>query len=420
MGLHHPRMNASPDSELIVDHFPAAWRSMRIACVTETYPPEVNGVSLTVARMVEGLHRRNHDVQLVRPRQAAEADAESAGRFQEVLLKGLPIPRYPSLRMGVPSKRTLIQLWTHHRPDVVHIATEGPLGWSALQAALQLKLPVCSDFRTNFHTYSQHYGVGWLYKPIMAYLRKFHNRTLCTMVPTEALRRELAQAGFHNLAVVTRGVDTVQFGPAHRSEALRRSWGAGPDTLVVSCVGRLAREKNLELLLLAFEAIVREQPKARLLVVGTGPLRAELEARCPQAIFAGQRTGDDLAAHYASSDLFLFPSLSETFGNVTTEALASGLPIVAFDHAAAAQVIAADEQGVRVPFGDGEAFVSAAVALALDGPRRHRLGQAARERARELDWESIEQRFEGVLAGAIRQGALPSGVPVVPGLRRAA
>jgi glycosyltransferase involved in cell wall biosynthesis len=413
-------MDANSDSELIVDHFPAAWRSMRIACVTETYPPEVNGVSLTVARMVEGLHRRNHDVQLVRPRQAAEAGTESAERFQEVLLKGLPIPRYPSLRMGVPSKRTLIQLWTHHRPDVVHIATEGPLGWSALQAALQLKLPVCSDFRTNFHTYSQHYGVGWLYKPIMAYLRKFHNRTLCTMVPTEALRRELAQAGFRNLAVVTRGVDTVQFGPARRSEALRAAWGAGPDTLVVSCVGRLAREKNLDVLMAAFEAIERQHPQARLLVVGSGPLRAELEARCPQAIFAGQRTGDDLAAHYASADLFLFPSLSETFGNVTTEALASGLPIVAFDYAAAAQVIAAEEQGVRVPFGDSEAFVRAAVALALDGPRRDRLGRAARVRATELDWESIVQRFEGVLAGAIRQGTLPSGLPQAAILRRAA
>lgn len=413
-------MDATSDSELIVDHFPAAWRSMRIACVTETYPPEVNGVSLTVARMVEGLHRRNHDVQLVRPRQEAEADPDSAGRFQEVLLKGLPIPRYPSLRMGVPSKRTLIQLWTHHRPDVVHIATEGPLGWSALQAALQLKLPVCSDFRTNFHTYSQHYGVGWLYKPIMAYLRKFHNRTLCTMVPTEALRRELARAGFHNLAVVTRGVDTVQFDPSRRSEALRRSWGVDADTLVVSCVGRLAREKNLDVLMSAFEAIERQHPQARLLVVGSGPLRAELEVRCPQAIFAGQRTGDDLAAHYASSDLFLFPSLSETFGNVTTEALASGLPIVAFDYAAAAQVIAAEEQGVRVPFGDSEAFVHAAVALSLDRPRRDRLGHAARVRATELDWESIVQRFEGVLAGAIRQGALPSGLPQAAILRRTA
>ena len=164
-------------------------------------------------------------------------------------MRGLPIPRYPSLRMGLPSKRALVQLWTLQRPDVVHIATEGPLGWSALQAALHLKLPVCSDFRTNFHAYSQHYGVGWLRKPIMAYLRKFHNRTQCTMVPTEALRRELAAERLPaTCAVVARGVDTQQFDPARRSDGAARAAGApATDTLVVA-VRRAAwrREKNLE------------------------------------------------------------------------------------------------------------------------------------------------------------------------------
>lgn len=413
-------MDASPEPDLIVDHFPATWRSMRIAFVTETYPPEINGVSLTVARMVEGLHRRNHDVQLVRPRQAAHDAAEQGDRFHEVLLKGLPIPRYPSLRMGVPSKRTLVRLWTLQRPDVVHIATEGPLGWSALQAAQQLKLPVCSDFRTNFHTYSQLYGIGWLHKPIMAYLRKFHNRTLCTMVPTDALRRELEASGFRRLAVVTRGVDSQQFSPARRSAALRASWGAGESTLVVTCVGRLAREKNLDVLLEAFEAIRRTSPEARLVLVGAGPLQEELRARVPDAVFAGQRRGYDLAAHYASADLFLFPSMSETFGNVTTEALASGLPVVAFDHAAAAQLIADGVDGARVPFGDTRAFVQAAIALAGDGPRRERYGRAARARALELDWESIVQRFESVLATAIRSSAAPGVLPMATMARRAA
>jgi glycosyltransferase involved in cell wall biosynthesis len=406
-------METMPDSDLIVDHFPAASRSLRIACVTETYPPEVNGVSLTVARMVEGLQQRNHDVQLLRPRQNREQLAGQGDRFHEVLLRGMPIPRYPSLRMGVPSKRALVRLWTLQRPDVVHIATEGPLGWSALQAALHLKLPVCSDFRTNFHTYTQHYGVGWLRKPIMAYLRKFHNRTLCTMVPTDELRRELAGEGFQRLEVVTRGVDTRQFAPSRRSAGLRASWGADDDTLVVVCVGRLAREKNLEVLLDAFRAIEQRVPQARLVLVGSGPLQDELHAACPGAIFAGQRRGEDLAAHYASADLFLFPSTTETFGNVTTEAMASGLPVVAFDYAAAAQVIADGEQGVRVPFADPAAFVDAAVALAFDPARRERLGRAARERALQLDWEAIVQRFEGVLAAAIRQQALP-GAMVMP------
>jgi glycosyltransferase involved in cell wall biosynthesis len=332
-------MEPSALQQLVVDNYPAARRSLRIACVTETYPPEVNGVAMSLARMVDGLHRRNHDVQLVRPRQDKAQSPEEGARFHEVLMRGLPIPRYPNLRMGVPSKRALVQLWSTRRPDVVHIATEGPLGWSALQAAQHLKLPVSSDFRTNFHAYSRHYGIGWLHKPIMAYLRKFHNRTRCTMVPTEALRRDLAAAGFQRLAVVTRGVDTQLFNPLRRSAELRARWGVRPHQLVVACVGRLAAEKNLDLLLTAFDAIRRRVPDARLLLVGEGPMRAELQQRCPAAILAGQRGGEDLAAHYASADLFLFPSMTETFGNVTTEAMASGLPVLAFDHAGAGQLI---------------------------------------------------------------------------------
>jgi glycosyltransferase involved in cell wall biosynthesis len=173
---------------IVIDNYRAARKSLRIAFVSETYPPEVNGVAMTVARIVEGMHARNHDVQLIRPRQPRIDGANQYARYEEVLMRSLPIPRYPDLRMGVPSKRALVKLWSLHRPDVVHIATEGVLGWSALQAALHMKLPVCSDFRTNFHVYSAHYGLGWLRKPILAYLRKFHNLGRCTMVPTDALR----------------------------------------------------------------------------------------------------------------------------------------------------------------------------------------------------------------------------------------
>ena len=390
--------------DIVVTHHPAAQRSLRVAVVTETYPPEVNGVSLTVARVVEGLQRRNHAVQLVRPRQTPAEEAGHSPRFHEVLMRGLPIPRYPHLRMGVPSKKSLVQLWSTQRPDVVHIATEGPLGWSALQAALHLKLPVTSDFRTNFHAYSRHYGIGWLRKPIMAYLRKFHNRTLMTMVPTEPLRRELQGAGFQHVTVVARGVDTQLFSPARRSAALRQSWGVGDDDVVVTCVGRLAAEKNLLVLVQAYQAIQRDNPAARLLLVGDGPLRAELAAQVPHALFAGQRQGDDLAAHYASADLFLFPSLTETFGNVTTEAMASGLPVLAFDYAAAAQLIRPGHNGMLVPFGDGDEFVRGAVQLARSAARRQALGRGARERALAQDWKDIIARFEGVLVQAIQKG----------------
>jgi glycosyltransferase involved in cell wall biosynthesis len=181
------RMEDFPDRDIVVDELQSGRRSLRLAVVTETYPPEINGVSMTIARFVEGLRTRGHDVQLVRPRQ----DRSDASADADVLMRGLPIPRYPHLKMGLPAKNALVKLWSLKRPDVVHIVTEGPLGWSALRAALKLKLPITSDFRTNFHAYSSHYGIGWLKKPIFGYLRKFHNRTLCTMVPTAALARDL-------------------------------------------------------------------------------------------------------------------------------------------------------------------------------------------------------------------------------------
>ena len=384
-------------------------RTLRIACVTETYPPEVNGVAVTIARLVEGLHARGHDLQLVRPRQRSDAGAPAPReRFDEVLVRGVPIPRYAGLRMGLPCRRTLVKLWKTRRPDLVHIATEGPLGRSALQAARALRLPTCSDFRTNFHAYSAHYGIGWLERPIMGYLRRFHNATGCTMVPTAALHRELEAEGFRNVTVVARGVDTKRFDPARRDESLRAQWGVRPDQLVVGYIGRLAPEKNLAVLLRAFDAVRAADPRAKLVFVGDGPMRAELQARCPDAHFAGQRTGDDLAAHYASADLFLFPSVTETFGNVTTEAMSSGLAVVAFDYAAAARFIRSEVDGVLVPFGDADAFVAAAARTASDLARCRTMGAHARVTARALDWEGVVAQFEGVIASVLREAAAAS------------
>ena len=381
-----------------MDIHPGLQRPLRIACVTETYPPEVNGVAMTIARLVQSLRERQHTVQVVRPRQPGDATADGT----DVLVRGVPIPRYAGLRMGLPCTGALVKLWKAQRPDVVHIATEGPLGRSALLAAKALGLPVCSDFRTNFHAYSRHYGFGFLCRPIIAYLRRFHNATQCTMVPTQALHDDLAKEGFRGLTTVARGVDVRRFDAAHRSEALRAQWGAAPGDLVVTCVGRLAPEKNLRTLVAAFEAIRRQQPRARLVLVGDGPMRKELQARCPDAIFAGQRMGADLAAHYASADLFLFPSVTETFGNVTTEAMASGLAVVAFDYAAAHRLIRHGDNGALVPFDDSAAFVATAARTAADLANCRVLGARARISVQALDWDSIAAQVEGVMASVIR------------------
>lgn len=382
---------------VVLERLPVMRKALRVAFVTETYPPEVNGVANTAVHFVEGLRARNHEIQLVRPRQGRSLAPEDETGLREVLLRGLPIPRYPDLRMGLPAKRALLRIWSLHRPDIVHIVTEGPLGWSALQAALKLKLPVSSDFRTNFHAYSRHYGIGWLRKPIAAYLRKFHNRTMMTMVPTESLRSELAPTGFRNLRVVARGVDTELFAPARRSDALRASWGVAPHETVILHVGRLAPEKNLDLVIAAYEQISHAAPRAKLVFVGDGPARASLHARCPDAIYAGMRTGVDLATHYASGDVFLFSSLSETFGNVTVEAMASGLAVVAYKYAAAAQHIVDGHNGLLARYGDVEGFVRQAKALATDRASIRVFGERARETAEELAWSRVVVQFESLL-----------------------
>ncbi len=371
--------------------------SLRIALVTETYPPEVNGVARTVKEMVEGLRARGHTMQLVRPRQGEADQPLVNGSLHEVLGKGLAIPRYPQLKMGLPAKRALVQGWSEFLPDVVHIATEGPLGWSALAAARELELPVATDFHTNFQTYSRHYGVGWLARPVTAYLRRFHNRAGCTLVPTAELAAELEGLGFRGLRVVGRGVSPTVFSPARRSSALRSSWGALDDTPVALCVSRFAPEKNFPLVLRAFDAMREARPDAKLVLVGDGPLADELKSSRARCVLAGRRENGELSAHYASADIFLFPSTSETFGNVTLEAMASGLGIVAYRYAAAREHLRHGESALLPEVDDEKNFIAGAVRLATNAELARDLGRAARAAAESLTWERIVGDFEAAL-----------------------
>ena len=395
-------MENSIDSPIVLEDYPATRPSLRIAVVTETWPPEVNGVAMTLAKLVQGLSHRNHDVQLIRPRQTKTDSPMNDASLEEVLMRGMPIPRYPELKLGLPSKKTLVKTWTLRRPDVVHIATEGPLGWSALQAAKVLKLPVTSDFRTNFQSYSKHYGVGWLRKPIVAYLRKFHNATACTMVPTRELMRTLSENGFANLKVVSRGVDTKLFNISKRDTSLRSSWGATDNTKVLISVGRMAPEKNLDQVLKTYEALKSTGQAFKLVMVGDGPLKEQFQKRYPEIIFPGMLSQTNLAAYYASSDLFIFPSQTETFGNVTLEALASGIPVLAFDCAAARDWVQTGINGWLIAENNPEGFPAQAVTIFNSKDLLDQITQRTRQQVVHLDWDQIAEQVESVFWDAIR------------------
>ena len=384
-------------AEFTCQTLPSMRPQLRIAVVTETYPPEVNGVAMTLGRLVNGLQVRNHQVQLIRPRQNDGDQPQPTATLSEHLQRGIALPRYEGLKMGLPAKAALTRLWTRQRPDVVQIATEGPLGWSALAAANKLRLPVASDFHTNFHSYSSHYGFGLLRRAIVAYLRKFHNKAAVTLVPTDGIRRELLAHGYENIEIIGRGVDTQLFHPGRRDAALRAQWGVGENETAVLYVGRLAAEKNLSLVFSAFDAMHQAHPATRLVLVGDGPERASWQAKRPDAIFCGTQVGEALAAHYASGDVFLFPSLTETWGNVTIEAMASGLAVVAYDCAAAEEIIRHGENGLKVAPEDQAAFIAQAVSLVSDVARQRRLGTAAAARAAQLSWDAIIDSFERVL-----------------------
>lgn len=374
---------------------------IRIAMVTETYPPEVNGVAMTAGRMVHGLLQRGHSIDLVRPRQHAADTANGRDSFHELLVPGVGLPRYPGLRFGLPAGGKLRKRWEANRPDIVVAVTEGPLGSSALRVAKKLGIPAISEFHTNFHSYSEHYGFGWLERSVMGYLRRFHNQNLATLVPTEDIRDRLAADGFEHLHVVARGVDTQLYGPHRRSEDLRQSWGVNNNTQVVAYVGRMAAEKNLPLVLAAFNAMREIRPDSKLLWVGDGPARAQLQANHPEQVFAGMRRGDDLAAHYASADVFLFPSTTETYGNVTVEAMASGLGVVAYDYAAARSHIRHHENGLLAAFDDDHAFIEQARYAASYPSVMRELGKSAQQTSSRLGWDAIVTCFEQVVADAL-------------------
>ncbi|GAB3027960.1 glycosyltransferase family 1 protein [Oleiagrimonas citrea] len=375
---------------------------MQIAIVTETYPPETNGVALTVQSMVQGMRARGHRVMLVRPRQYGEAK-DAVPEADAMLTPSAALPGYAGLRFGLPADRRLLRAWRARRPDAIYVATEGPLGASALRCARRLGIPATTGFHTRFDHYASHYGVGWLTPMVRGYLRRFHRRAAATLVPTDALARELRRLGVDNVRLLHRAVDTEQFDPAHRDAELRARWGAGSRAPVMLYVGRIAAEKNLPLAVHAFYAMRKRCPDLRYVWVGDGPAREAVQRAHPEFVFMGMQHGEALARCYASADLFVFPSRSETFGNVILEALASGLPTVAFDSGAAHEHLRSGHNGYCIEDGDESAFTAACVKLIRD-ERYRDMRASARSSVAALNPDAVIADFEALLLGVSAPG----------------
>lgn len=370
---------------------------VRIAYVTETFPPEINGVSLAAERAVLYLRGAGHAVQLIRPRRAGEAACRDDTEWR---CGTGPLPLAAGPRWGWATPGMLRDLWQSQGglPDVVHVTTPGPLGWAALRAAQAEGIATSADYRASFHADCGPHGLGWTEAVVHGYLRRLHAMVDRTFVPGAGLARELARLGLERLEVLGRGVDAQLFSPERRDGRLRRDWHAGPDNPVLLHVGRLVPEGHAELALQTFERLSARRPGLRMVVVGDGPLRARLQRAHPRARFVGAHSGMALARHFASADVLLFPVPRDSFGNATLEGLASGLVVAAFDTGAAADHVRDGVSGCLAPPCDGleaaDALLGAAArALAAAAPGGS-MRRAARQAACEAGWEPVLGRFE--------------------------
>lgn len=375
--------------------------SVRITYVTESFTPQINGAALSAERTLRHLRAAGHQVELLRPQQAGEAACDSPDEWRT---GGGRLPLHSGLHFGHASMAALRRRWhaSGQLPELVHVATSGPLAWSALVAARALGIATSADVRFNPQAPIPQSGTRWGAPLVRGYLKRLHGMADCCFVPTRDMAGQLTSQGYDNLQVLGRGVDVTAFSPQWRDCWLRRDWRACQHNPVLLYVGRLSTDKNVRLALQTYERLRQDERGLRMVVVGDGPLRRQLQAEHPRVRFAGWQRGTELARHYASADLCLLPNLNQSFGSVTLEALASGLALVAFDTAAAGVHVVDGingflaKPGLGATSGQDTFFAAAQRALAASAPD-HPLRLQARLAALRADWHGVLGGFEARL-----------------------
>src|SRR6478672_1486272 len=361
---------------------------MRIALFSEVYWPMVSGVGVTLLRLTDALQARGHAVRVYSatyPPPPGQADRPEVHRSPSV-----PFFLYPDVQWAFPRQRDVVDDLQAFRPDVVHVATEFSLGIAGVKAARQLQLPIIASAHTDYDQYAVRYGVPWALRAGWHYLRWFYGQAHRVLCPSRIYEEHLHSRGVTHTGVWSRGVDPDEFHPRFRSEAYRQRFGVGPGDLLVTYIGRIAREKNLELLLRAWEALVGSRAGAQLVLVGRGPLEEDIRRReLPGVHVTGLMKGRELAEAYASAFFFTFPSPTETFGNSLLEAMGSGLPSLV---AAAGGVLEFAEHGRNawlVAPNSTEGITDGLARLLGDAALRRRLVEGALQTAAERRWDGV-------------------------------
>ena len=381
-------------------------RPLRLALVTSSYNYIQDGVALTLNRLVRYLENQGVEVLVFAPI-AKQPAFDHAGELSPVPSIPLPLRSEYRLALGLPAAaRRRLEAFA---PDIIHIAVPDLLGHQALKLGLRLGCPVVASYHTRYETYLRYYGLDLLRDPLTRRLAAFYGACREVYVPSASMAEVLIAGGAGgNVHLWPRGVDTVRFSPAKRRASWRVSHGVGAEDIVVAFVGRLVREKRLATLLDMFHRLRGAGVRHRALVVGDGPERAALESALPEAVFTGLLSGEALADTYACADIFVFPSDTETFGSVTLEAMASGLPTVCADATGSRSLVVPGVTGFLADAADGEAFFEAVATLAADTTLRRRMGAAARTRSLRFSWDEtmagLLTRYDA-LAAAARQPA---------------
>ncbi|MCE2940832.1 MAG: glycosyltransferase family 4 protein [Gemmatimonadota bacterium] len=365
---------------------------LRVALFSDTYPPQVNGVARTLARLAEAIRARGGAVRVF-----CTEDPDAEPHPDVVRYPSTPFWAYPQLQLALPRfprAKTDLAAW---QPTLVHAATPFGVGLSGRHAARALGLPFVTSYHTSLSAYARFYRLGALSEPGWAFLRWFHNSGRRTYCPTVAVQREIEAHHFTHTAIWSRGVETHRFAPAFRSAAMRAELGADDDTMLVTYVGRIAVEKGLPVLARAITRVVAERGarKVRFALAGDGPYMAEMRGAVPAEVtFTGMLGGERLSQFYAAGDVFVFPSVTDTFGNVLMEAMASGVPIVGAE-AGPTRELVGEDRGLLFPEGDDAACAAALLGLADDPGRRRAMAAAGLAYAGARSWDVI---FDDLIA----------------------